>query len=235
MYNFDHANPPINPITNKPVETWYKPSETWGSVFGGLAASYEECRAELVAMYLGVEKDLLSIFGHADDQEAEDVLYIEYLQMARAGLLSVETWDPKSRKWGQAHSQARYFILQVFISTGDGFVTFSHSLPDMSDLTISIDRSKILTHGRKAVGEYLTKLHVYKSTADVRAGSELYNRMTEVTSQFEGYREVVMRLKQPRKVFVQANTVLSGEDGVELREYEDSVEGMVKSYAERGV
>ncbi|KAG0125673.1 peptidase family M49-domain-containing protein [Tuber indicum] len=234
-FNFDHANPPINPITNEPVGTWYKPNETWGSIFGGLAASYEECRAELVAMYLGVEKDLLSIFGHTTDKEAEDLLYIEYLQMARAGLLSVETWDPKSRKWGQAHSQARYFILQVFISAGDGFVTFSHSLPDMSDLTISIDRSKILTHGRKAVGEYLTKLHVYKSIADVGAGSELYKRKTEVTDQFKGYREVVMRLKQPRKVFVQANTVLTGDGGVELREYEDSVEGMVKSYAERGV
>jgi len=214
---------------------WYKPNETWGSVFGDLAASYEECHAELVAMYLGGEKDLMSIFGHASDQEAEDVLYIQYLQMAHAGLFSVEAWDAKSRKWRLAYSQARYFILQVLISAGDGFVTFSHSLPDMSDLTISIDRSKILTHGRKAVGKYLTKLHVYKSIADVRAGSELYNRMTEVTKQFESYREVVMRLEQPRKVFVQANTVLSEEGGVELREYEDSVEGMVKSYAERGV
>ncbi|PUU73404.1 peptidase family M49-domain-containing protein [Tuber borchii] len=144
-YNFNHANLPINPITNEPVRMWYKPNETWGSVFGDLAASYEECHAELVAMYLSGEKDLISIFGHANDQEAEDVLYIQYLQMARAGLFSVETWDAKSRKWGLPHSQARYFILQVFISVGDGFVTFSHSLSDMSDLTISIDRSKILT------------------------------------------------------------------------------------------
>jgi len=214
---------------------WYKPNETWGSVFSDLAASYEECHADLVAMYLGGEKDLLSIFGHASDQEAEDVLYILYLQMARAGLFSVQAWDAKSKKWRLAHSQAWYFILQVFISAGDDFITFSHSLPDMSDLTISIDRSKIWTHGRKAVGEYLMQLHVYKCIADVRAGSELYNRMTKVTKQFERYREVVMRLEEPGKVFVQANTVLSEEGGVELREYENSVEGMVKSYAERGV
>jgi len=38
--------------------------------------------------------------------------------------------------------------------------------------------------------------------------------MTEVTKQFEGYREVVMRLEQLRKVFVQANTILSEEGGV---------------------
>jgi len=41
------------------------------------------------------------------------VLYASYLSMARAGLVSLEMWNPKSQKWGQAHSQARFSILQV--------------------------------------------------------------------------------------------------------------------------
>jgi hypothetical protein len=41
VYNFDHENPPISPLTGKPVTTWYKPGQTWGSVFGGLAGAYE--------------------------------------------------------------------------------------------------------------------------------------------------------------------------------------------------
>ena len=41
VYNFDKENPPISPITNKPITTWYKPGETWGGQFGGLAAAYE--------------------------------------------------------------------------------------------------------------------------------------------------------------------------------------------------
>jgi dipeptidyl-peptidase-3 len=45
-----------------------------------------------------------------------------------------------------------------------------------------------------------------------------------------------LRNKQPRKVFVQANTVLDEKTGkVELVEYEPSLEGMIKSYAERDV
>jgi len=40
-YNFDQKNPPISPLTDKPVTTWYKPGQTWGSVFGGLAGAYE--------------------------------------------------------------------------------------------------------------------------------------------------------------------------------------------------
>jgi dipeptidyl-peptidase-3 len=69
-------------------------------------------------MYLGCEFETLKIFGFGDgtpdiNGPAGDVLYAAYLQMARAGLISLEMWDPKSRKWGQAHSQARFSILQV--------------------------------------------------------------------------------------------------------------------------
>jgi dipeptidyl-peptidase-3 len=45
-FNFDVKSPPISPITNKPVSTYYKPGQTWSSVFGTVAASYEEARAE---------------------------------------------------------------------------------------------------------------------------------------------------------------------------------------------
>jgi len=41
VFNFDKDQPPISPITNKPVTCWYKPGQTWGSVFGGLAGAYE--------------------------------------------------------------------------------------------------------------------------------------------------------------------------------------------------
>lgn len=49
-------------------------------------------------------------------------------------------------------------------------------------------------------------------------------------------RDEVLRNKQPRKVFVQANTVLDEKTGqVELREYDASLEGMIQSYAEREI
>ena len=105
-------------------------------------------------------------------------------------------------------------------------------------MTIALDRGKILTTGRKAVEAYLQKLHIYKSTADFEAGSKLYSDMTTVDPKFWGtdVRNEVLRNKQPRKVFVQANTVLEEASGkVELKEYDASVEGMIKSYAERDV
>ena len=42
-FNFDKESPPFSPLTGAPITTWYKPGQTWGSVFGGLAGAYEVC------------------------------------------------------------------------------------------------------------------------------------------------------------------------------------------------
>lgn len=243
-FNFDIKHPPISPITNEPIKTWYKPGQTWGSVFGGIASSYEECRAECVAMDLSCDFEILKVFGYGDGKEdmageAGDVLYIAYLQMARAGLVSLEFYDPASKKWGQSHAQARFSILRCFLEDSPDLVKLNHSAADLSDLNISLDRSKILSQGRVAIEKYLQKLHIYKATADFEAGKELYDRMTKVDDEFWGtkVRDEVLRRKQPRKVYVQANTVTAKDDDktIELKEYEASLEGMIQSWAEREV
>ena len=239
-FNFDPKNPPISPVTNKPVSTYYKPGQTWSSIFGFISGSYEECRAECVAMALCCDFSILKIFGAGNGKDdmnglGGDILYAAYLSMARAGIVALEQWDPKSKKWGQAHMQARYAIMKVFLDAGNEFLKFDYKEDDLSDLTIHLDRNKILSHGRPAVEKFLQKLHVYKCTADLDAGKKLYEDATEVGEWYaQKLRPVVVSKKLPRKVFVQANTF--EEDGkVVLKEYEPTLEGMVQSFAERDV
>lgn len=239
IFNFDIDHPPISPLTHAPITSWYKPGQTWGSVFGPLAASYEECRAECVAMALSCDFGILRIFGFGDGTPdlhgpAGDVLYAAYLSMARAGVAALEFWDPKSRKWGQAHMQARFSILRTFLAAGAEFAALDYAQPDLSDLTVRIARDRILSHGRPAVEAYLQKLAIYKSTADVRAGSALYHDITAVDDFFaERVRPAVLAKKTPRKVYVQANTVVREDGTVALKEYAATPEGMIQSFAER--
>lgn len=39
--NFDVGNPPISPLTGRPITTWYSKGETYNGVFGDMATSME--------------------------------------------------------------------------------------------------------------------------------------------------------------------------------------------------
>lgn len=68
-YNFDIDNPPVNPLTGKPIHTWYKPGQTWTGQFADLATTVDECRAELVGAYLMDDEELLELFGFTKQSE----------------------------------------------------------------------------------------------------------------------------------------------------------------------
>lgn len=65
-FNFDQENLPDNPLTGERVSTWYQLGQTWTSVFGSIAVSVEECRAEAISLFLMDNKELLSLFGCDD-------------------------------------------------------------------------------------------------------------------------------------------------------------------------
>ena len=104
----------------------------------------------------------------------------------------------------------------------------------MDDLTMRIDRTKILSSGIPTIGKFLQKLHIFKSTADVTRGTKVFEEMSAVDDYFLRIREVVLRRKQPRKLFVQPNTVIDNGQVI-LKDYEASYLGIIRSWAERGV
>lgn len=83
VYNFDREHVPINSLTCKPVESWYRPGQTWTSVFEKLAGTVEECRAMLISYYLGQDKDMLSMYGYDEDSDikASDRKFKLYLAL----------------------------------------------------------------------------------------------------------------------------------------------------------
>ncbi|KAM3918310.1 dipeptidyl peptidase 3 [Leptodactylus fuscus] len=234
--NFDKEKV-INPETGEKVNSWYKPGETWDSKFSTIASSYEECRAECVGLYLCVNEEVLRIFGH-ESQEAQDVLYVNWLNMVRAGLLGLEYFTPETGKWRQAHMQARFVILRVLQEAGEDFVTITQKTgaDGRPDAQVSLDRSKILSVGRPAIQKFLQRLQVYKSTADVDGARAMYDGYSKVTDEgpykFLTLRDIVILRKEERKLFVQINTRLAG-DNVEVLRYDSNPSGLILSVLQR--
>ncbi|KAK6457779.1 dipeptidyl-peptidase [Scheffersomyces xylosifermentans] len=228
VFNFDKEK--VQP------KTWYKSTETWSSLFGTTSGSFEECRAELVALYLILKKPLevLPIFGLTEATDQKDVKFIATLLMARAGLLGLEFWDPKSKKWGQPHMQARFGIFKVLHKAGVVSLKYTDE-KTFDDLEIVVDESKLDDVAVEALGDFLSHLALYKSTANVTEGLPYYHGKTEVTEDYGRFRDTVLNKKKPRRHLIQANTFVSSDGTVEVREYEESEVGMIQSFYERAV
>ena len=102
------------------------------------------------------------------------------------------------------------------------------------NLTVRVDRSKILTHGKPALGRMLLRLHMYRCTADAESCRRYYEELSRVDGKYVEWRETVLANKPPPLTFVHANTFLKG-NTVMLKEYEPSAEGIIESWAERKV
>lgn len=237
--NFDVQNV-INPLTNQTIDpkSVYQPGDTYGSKFSSISSSYEECRAETVGLYLSRNADVLKIFGF-EEKENSDVTYVNWLSLGLTGISSLEFYSPTSKEWKQAHSQARFAILQVLFEAGQDFVKLSEVKGEDGepDLLFEMDRSKLESVGAPAIRQFLLKLQVYKSTGDIESATKMYDRYTSVNEDDPAFpwlkwRDIAIARRKPRKMYAQANTVSEG-GAVKLLEYEETHDGLIQSWTDR--
>jgi len=226
-----------NPETGEKIDKWYGPGETYDSKFTSLASSYEECRAECVGLYLSCDNKVLNIFGMSS--EASNTIYVNWLSLVHAAVKGIEMYSPGTKEWKQAHSQARFVILNVLLEEGEGFVSIKEAKNEEDgkpDLLLTMDRKKLESVGKPAIGAFLKKLQLYKSMGDFKSASAMYEKYSAVSEEgptpWAKWRDIIIDRKVPRKILVQANTKIDGEKLV-LKDYSSDVSGMIESWRER--
>lgn len=259
--------------TGKLLPEAYPESTTFNSVFGRLASAYEECRAEAVGIYLSVLPEVLTVFGYsASSQDGldaldglanqADLIYINWLSMARAGLASLQYYT--DGVWRQAHCQARYVILRVLLEAGVAHIHYNCDGSDSGNsndgdsgnsnqLYVTVDRQLIASRGVEAVGRLLTHLQTYKSTADYTAAKAYFDGYSAVEGDFVNYHQYILKHQTARPIWVQpslhlqppvatSNTTTSNATNattsnvtntVEYKSYPSSFAGLILSFLQR--
>ncbi|KAJ5618520.1 hypothetical protein N7528_006631 [Penicillium herquei] len=245
-YNFDIENPPVNPLTRKPISTWYHPGQQTSSVFGELDMSLEECRAEAIAAYLTFDEGILSTLGYSDTSEitADDIIYNVYLAFGQLGIAALNSYQPEDKKWSSTHDRARFGIVRTLVATNNFMKVDYDDASSPPRVTVSIDRVRLLKTARPTIASLMTKLHVWRCSADASAAIEFYSELTNVDEFWLRVRDVaVAKVKnQAPRLFVQANTILeddvqneNGTPRVRIVEYDTTVEGVIQSWCDRVV
>jgi dipeptidyl-peptidase-3 len=113
-------------------------------------------------------------------QERKEVVELCWFDMIEGGIKGLIHYDVESNKWLQAHIGASYAIFSVLRKEGGIFEIKETQKNGKPYLEIILNKESIYTKGKKAIGEFLKHLQVYKSTADFKNGSQYFQQFLEV-------------------------------------------------------
>jgi len=223
-----------DPFTNENIAGYYKAKETYESRFESLHSPYEECRADSVAYYLSCYDEPLKILFPGREAEWQKILEMSWLDIVITGIKGLEYYNQEEGKWMQAHVNASYVIMKVLIEAGEDFVKIELCKKEGKDYVIGrIDKSKIKTVGKEAIGKFLKKLHVFRSMGDYSRGKELFEYYSKVEPDMLKIREIVLAYKVPRRIELQGNLNKQTDDKIKYVGYEKTLEGVIQSFVER--
>lgn len=237
--NFDENL--INPITKQKIESWYKPEETWGSVFGKMSNPYEECRADSVALYYSCFEEAFEVLLPECKQIWKELNIGCFAEFLLQGINALEYYNLETKKFTQAHMNGRYVILQVLLEAGNNFIKIEkckNAEEGGKDwIYAAIDTEQILTTGKNAMGNFLLKMNVFKATADFKRASEMYEKYSEVNDFFLNLRDIVIANKKPVRVELQGYVVKDYENnnanGLKYLRFKDNFEGVIEAFTKK--
>jgi len=164
------------------------------------------------------------------------IAYVGWFDIMLRGLQALKYYNPEGEVWSADHGRARFVLLRVLRERQPQLVQID--VKGDNDLVVKMNKDLIFTDGKDIISDFLLRLQVFKSTADFRNGSELYEYYSKVEKDsksgddFLKIRKIVLKNHLPAKLLVQPNTF--ERDGViSIQEYANSVEGQLLSWRER--
>lgn len=212
----------------------YGPNETFETKFTFLCRSIEECRADLVGLFFGFNKDVQKIF-EVNENDFEDVIYTMWLIQFRKGILGLTLFNTENKKWGQAHTQGAWVFTHFILENqkkGEEILTVQLDEANKA-FHIKASKENIIKHGKKLVEDILIKIHIWKAIGDFEDANTFYEKYSHVDEMFLKIREILLENEPPRRLELNHNLKIDQSGSVSIIEYPETVEGIIESFVDR--
>ena len=94
----------IDPVDGSVFSSCYEKGENFATKFGEFSSSYEECRADLMGLYLQKFPEMYKVFGYKQD-EIIDLQWTNLIGILFEGVVGMpDVYSFESKKWKQAHA-----------------------------------------------------------------------------------------------------------------------------------
>jgi dipeptidyl-peptidase-3 len=143
-----------DPISGDSINTCYSEGEDFQTLWGDISTSYEECKADTAGLYLLKFKEMYEDFNitkYNDQATWADLLLSQMYADATGGLDTLPgSYNAETKKWKQAHSQARYVILQFLMQNQKEKIISIEMVREngkIKDYMVNIDKNKMANEG----------------------------------------------------------------------------------------
>lgn len=104
---------------------------------------------------------------------------------------------------------------------------------DDEDFRIHLDEKLLASEGKVLIERLLMIIQTFKSSGAADRGTAFYKEYSVVSDYFLRVRAIVAKNKKPRRVEVNNNLFRYSPSQIDVKEYPESFEGVILSYADR--
>ena len=91
----------------------------------------------------------------------------------------------------------------------------------------------IIYYGQELVNRILTPIHIWKCTGNSVDAKAFVQKYSAVNEKFLKIKKIIEEYKTPRRLELNHNIIIDENMNVEIEEYPETMEGIIKSFVNR--
>jgi dipeptidyl-peptidase-3 len=177
-----------------------------------------------------------------DNSLFKDYIYALWLIYIRKGILSLSLYDEDTKKWGPCKNLPAWVFINFLLENQleNQEILIIHYEEEKKELKINLNkyicfnlRDMLMCYGLDIVTKMLRPLHIWKCLGNATEAKHFWDTYTAVNEKFIKIRKIVKENDIPRRLELYYNLELDQEGNVNIIEYPETMEGVIKSFVDR--